>query len=191
MSPSQIWASQVALVGKNSPANARDLRDMGLIPGWGRSPGLGRSPREGHGNPLQYACLENPMDRGAWWSPWGRKELDTTEQLSTHSIWMYYYMVICLLWSPPMISGHQISWHHGSGWKCQYWVDSMAHTTGRWNTAVMDILCFSVDGSTVTTLESLQIHSKRNWKLMSYNQNWKFVCRIPTVSEEDIWVSSE
>ena len=68
MSPSQIWASQVALVGKNSPANARDLRDMGLIPGWGRSPGLGRSPREGHGNPLQYACLENPMDRGAWWA---------------------------------------------------------------------------------------------------------------------------
>ena len=125
------------------------------------------------------------------YSPWGRKELDTTEQLSTHSIWMCYYMVICLLWFPPMISGHQISWHHGSGWKCQYWVDSMAHTTGRWNTAVMDILCFSVDGSTVTTLESLQIHSKRNWKLMSYNQNGKFVCRIPTVSEEDIWVSSE
>ena len=45
---------------KNPPANAGDLRDGGLIPGSGRSPG------EGHGNPLQYPCLENPMDRGAW-----------------------------------------------------------------------------------------------------------------------------
>ena len=44
---------------KNSPANAGDLRDVGSIPG------LGRSPREGHGNPLQYSCLENPMDGGA------------------------------------------------------------------------------------------------------------------------------
>jgi len=45
---------------KNLPANAGDIRDVGLIPGSGRSPG------EGHGNPLQYCCLENPMDRGAW-----------------------------------------------------------------------------------------------------------------------------
>ena len=45
---------------KNSPANAGDIRDMGSIPGWGRS------PRGGDGNPLQYSCLENPMDRGAW-----------------------------------------------------------------------------------------------------------------------------
>ena len=50
----------MALVVKNPPANAGDLRDIGLIPGTGRSPG------GGHGNPLQYACLENPMDRGAW-----------------------------------------------------------------------------------------------------------------------------
>ena len=45
---------------KNPPADAGDERDMGLIPGLGRSPG-GR-----HGNPLQYSCLENLMDRGAW-----------------------------------------------------------------------------------------------------------------------------
>ena len=50
----------VTLVVKNLPANARDVRDAGLILGLGRSPG-GR-----HGNPLQYSCLENPMDRGAW-----------------------------------------------------------------------------------------------------------------------------
>ena len=54
------YAFQVALVAKNLPANARDLGDKGLIPGSGRSPG------GGHGNPLQYSCLENPMDRGAW-----------------------------------------------------------------------------------------------------------------------------
>ena len=52
-------ASQLALMVKNPPANAGDRRDSGLIPGWGRSPG------GGHGNPLQYSCLENPMDRGA------------------------------------------------------------------------------------------------------------------------------
>ena len=46
---------------KNLPANAGDLRDMGLIPGLGISP-------EGHGDPPQYSCLENPMDRGAWWA---------------------------------------------------------------------------------------------------------------------------
>ena len=50
----------MVLVVKNLPANARDIRDMGSIPG------LGRSTGEGNGNPLQYSSLENPMDRGAW-----------------------------------------------------------------------------------------------------------------------------
>ena len=50
------------------------------------NPRLGRSPGRGHDDPLQYSCLENPMDRGAWWaaySPGVRKESDTTERLST------------------------------------------------------------------------------------------------------------
>ena len=47
---------------KNSPANAGDIRDQASIPG------LERSPGEGHGNPLQYSCLENPMDREAGWA---------------------------------------------------------------------------------------------------------------------------
>ena len=51
---------QVALVVKNKQANAGDAGDAGSIPGWGRPPG------GGHGNPLQYPCLENPTDRGAW-----------------------------------------------------------------------------------------------------------------------------
>ena len=60
---------------KNLPANAGHLRDVGSIPGSGRSPG------EGHGNPLQYSFMENPMDRGAWWAtvPGVAKESDTTE----------------------------------------------------------------------------------------------------------------
>ena len=53
-------ASHVALVIKNSPANAGDIRDVGSIPE------SERSPEGGHGNPLQYACLENSMDTGAW-----------------------------------------------------------------------------------------------------------------------------
>ena len=47
---------------KNLPASAGDARDPGSIPGWGGSPG------EGNSNPLQYSCLENPMDRGTWWA---------------------------------------------------------------------------------------------------------------------------
>ena len=56
---------------KNLPANAGDS---------GSVPGLGRSPREGSGNPLQYSCLGNPMDRGAWWATVHRatKESDAT-----------------------------------------------------------------------------------------------------------------
>ena len=52
----------MALLVKNLPANAADIRDADSILGWGRSPG------GGHGNPLQYFCLENPMDREAWWA---------------------------------------------------------------------------------------------------------------------------
>ena len=48
---------------KNLPANAGDVRDMGSIPGSGKSPG------GGNGHPCQHSCLENPTDRGAWWAP--------------------------------------------------------------------------------------------------------------------------
>ena len=54
-----VCVCQVALVVKNPPANAGNAKDPGMIPGSGRYPG------GGHGNPLQYSCLENPMDRGA------------------------------------------------------------------------------------------------------------------------------
>ena len=58
----QDRASQEAQVGKNPPANSGDGRDMCLIPGSGRAPG------GGHDNPLQYSCLENSIDKGAWWA---------------------------------------------------------------------------------------------------------------------------
>ena len=57
-----ICASQVAVVVKNLPANARDAGDERSLPGSGRSPG------GGNGNPLLYSCLENSMDRGVWWA---------------------------------------------------------------------------------------------------------------------------
>ena len=64
---------------KHSSANARDVRDMDSVPGSGRSPG------GEHGNSLQYPCLENPHGQRnlAGYNPWGRKELDKTEQLNT------------------------------------------------------------------------------------------------------------
>jgi len=55
-----FYGKQVGLVVKHPPANAGDTRDAGSIPGSGRSPGVGK------GNLIQYSCLENSMDRGAW-----------------------------------------------------------------------------------------------------------------------------
>ena len=72
--PSLPRGSQVALEVKNLPANAGDIRDTGSVPG------SGRSPRGEHGNPLQYSCLENPMDRRVWRATiYKVSELDTTE----------------------------------------------------------------------------------------------------------------
>ena len=62
VSISRTGASQVALVVKNGPVNTGDIRDVSSIPEGGRCPG------GGHGNPLQYPCLEDPTDRGAWWA---------------------------------------------------------------------------------------------------------------------------
>ena len=71
------WGFPGGSDGKKSACNARD---PGLIPA------LGRSPGEGNGNPLQYFCLKNSMDRAAWsgYSPWGCKELDTTKWVTLH-----------------------------------------------------------------------------------------------------------
>jgi len=73
----------MALVVKIPPANAGDIKDLGFIPGWGRSPG------GGNGNLIQYSCLENPMDRGAWW----------VSKSQTWLKWLHACMV--LLMGPP------------------------------------------------------------------------------------------
>ena len=73
-------ASQVAIVVKNLPVNAGNIRDVGSVPG------LGRSSGGGHSNPLQYSCLENPMDRGTWRATAHRVARSQTQlkQLSMH-----------------------------------------------------------------------------------------------------------
>ena len=75
-----MGAFQVALAIKSPPVSAGDIRDVGSIPG------SGRSLRGGHGNLLQYPCLENPMDRGAWWATVLRVTKSQTQlkQLSMH-----------------------------------------------------------------------------------------------------------
>ena len=72
--PEFLLASQVSASGKESTSKAGDVRDLGLIPG------LARSHGKGHGNPLQYSCLKNPLDRSlVGYSPRGLKESDMTK----------------------------------------------------------------------------------------------------------------
>ena len=75
------WGFPGGTVVKNLPGNEGDAKDAGLIPG------LARSPEGGNGNALQYSCLENSMDRGAWWATAQgiAKELDMTEHACTYS----------------------------------------------------------------------------------------------------------
>ena len=81
-SPSRLGASQEALVIKNLPVYAGDMGDSGSIPS------LGRFPGGGHGNPLQYSCLENSMDRQAWWTTVHKVSQSKTslKQLSMHAL---------------------------------------------------------------------------------------------------------
>ena len=84
------WPSQVALVEKNLLANAGDIWDVGSIPGWGRF------PQVGHGNPVQYSCLENSMDRGAW-----RATVHRVTKSQTQLKWLHMHIHIFLLLTTP------------------------------------------------------------------------------------------
>ena len=88
----------MAPVVKNLPANSGDVRDLGSIPGSGRSPG------KGHGNPLQHSCLENPKNRGAWWATVHRA---TEKRLRTHtcSSLKQHGLIILQFWD---LKGHWI-----------------------------------------------------------------------------------
>ena len=132
-------------LGKSSACNAGDL---GSIPGSGRSPG------EGNGNPLQYSCLQNPMDRG--YSPWGHKGSDTTLQLNHHHVniinkhppgylrkccWCISITLlwrVCLVWLCP-----SWMWHAGSEFRdpgCLHWCGIL--TTGALEKSQFCCLCF-------------------------------------------------
>ena len=85
-----VWASQVVLVVKNPSANAGDITDMGWIPG------LGTSPGGGHGDSLQYSCLENTMGRGAWWpAVYGVAQSWTQLKRLSSSIWLPATALCC------------------------------------------------------------------------------------------------
>ena len=123
------------LVVKNLPANAGDIREAGSVPGSGRSPGAG------HGNLLQYSCLENPMDRGAWQATVHRVARSQTQLkwLHTHAhqedtsilTWFSYL----ILGQPPGLSLSQLSLLHMEAFGI-LWVSSFATLTcGRWEWA--------------------------------------------------------
>ena len=106
--PNVHWASQVVLVVKNSADYAGDKRDEALILG------LGRSPGGGHGNPLQYSCLENSMDRGAWWA---LVHGVAKSQMQVKRLSMHAKRALCLhpfcedsKSSPPEWRAHVLAW---------------------------------------------------------------------------------
>jgi len=136
--------------GQNPPANAEDIRDAGLIPGSGRFPG------GEHGNPLQYSCLENPMDRGPWWAivprvtkswawlKWLSMHVCACTHTHTYNILCVFVAQLCLTLcdskdcSPPGSSVHgilqartlkwlAISFSRGSSWpRDRTWVFCIA-----------------------------------------------------------------
>ena len=101
-STTDVGASQVGLVVKNLPVNAGEIRDVGSIPG------LGRSPGGGHGNPLQYSCLENPMERRIWQGTVHSVQKSQTQlkQLSTHRLVHipYTYLLSSVQFSHSVVS---------------------------------------------------------------------------------------
>ena len=101
--PSFPWGFPGGPRGKEPACNAGAIRDGALIPGWGRSPG------SGHSNPLQYSCLENPMDRGAWQA--------TVHRITKRQTWLKQLSMASFPWdchpSPPMDScSMQASFHN-------------------------------------------------------------------------------
>ena len=95
----------VVLVEKTPPPNAVDMRDTGSVPR------LGRSPGGGHSNPLQYSCLENLLDGGAWQATVHRvaKSWTRLKWLSAHSRWLLVFPVVQLVRNPPANAGGPVS----------------------------------------------------------------------------------
>ena len=124
-----LRASQVALVVKTPPADAGDPGDAGLIPG------LERSPGGGHGNSLQYSCLENPMDRGAWWATVHgvAQSRIWLKQCSMHA-WLTTYTTVLLHKSPPM-------WYQNAFLKYLFYLFGCVGNCGTWNRDFFFLSC--------------------------------------------------
>ena len=121
-----LHTSQVAQVVKNPPANAGDIGDMGSIPGSGRSPG------RGHGNPLQYACLENPKDREAW-----RAVVHGVTESLPPQKWQHSTHVS---WRQPHPADARQLEHESTGDKCSYVADREDGTVYRQNMGAIESL---------------------------------------------------
>ena len=152
-------------MAKNLCANARDTRDVGLIPGLGRYPGVGnsnlfQSPGGGHGKPLWYSCLENSHWQRSLvgYSPWGLKELDMTDQLSTAQ-------PVFLPGKPPLTEEPVRLPSMGSQRVRHNWLAKFAHTP-----FYMQVLCWaqwqeftSISGYCYSTFQVRKLRSGR-WR---------------------------
>ena len=132
---------------KNPPASAGDVRDTGSIPG------LGRSPGGEHGNPLQYSCLENPMDRGAWRATVHgvTKSRTQLEQLSNHSTSLpkkdlrniQLYLDFPIIWIKPSLCQHSCLLFCSSLFFFSYLLGSLA-TPVEWSDEIQSSPSFQV-----------------------------------------------
>ena len=104
----------MAQTAKNPPANARDIRDAGSIPV------LGRPPGKGHDNPLQYSCLENPMDRGTWQATIHEAIKSRTQLSNTHThthTHTHNHNLGLPRWPSGKESAYQCRWHGFNPWE--------------------------------------------------------------------------
>ena len=134
--PKLAYASQAALVVTIPPAKAEEVREAGLIPG------LGRSPGGGHGNSLQYSCLENPMDRGAYWA--------TIQRVTKSWIWLKW-----LSTTKPQVDQQQLDPAYGD-LRSVFWLNIHSFDLILRPWLVTD----TAASSPITSFSQVQIHRK-------------------------------